>query len=286
MANPITFLFGYVRVSAPLGSAADILNIAQKHGVVYRNQKSNGESISFECSLPAARRLRKICAEKEIPSLSFTEHGVPHLLIKYRKRYGIFVGIVLAVALIILSGTVVWDIRIDGENRLTERQILAELDECGLRKGVLTRGLDTDAIQTKMIIHSDDVSWISINLIGTVAHVQIRESEPLPEEKKEPSAANLVATDDGEIVGFEEVKGDIAVKLGDLVGKGELLVSGIRESKTQGFIYSVAQGRVFAKTKTEYSVEIPLKYETKRYKDEVYEEKYLIFFNKEIKVAF
>ena len=284
MANPITFLFGYRTIKADISSAADIFNGAREFGIVYRNQKSDGETISFECSLPAAHRLCKICNERKIPLLCITEHGLPHLLGRYRKRYGIFIGAALAVAIIILSCTVVWDIRIDGENRLTEKQILSELEACGLRIGTATRGLDTDVIQTRMIIHSDDISWISINLIGTVAHVEIRESEPLPEEKKPLTAANLVATDDGELVGFEEVKGDISVKIGDLVNSGDLLVSGIRESKTQGFIYSVADGRVFAKTKSEYSVDIPLKYERKKYTDDVNEEKYIILFNKEIKI--
>ena len=284
MANPITFLLGYRTIAADISYAADIFNVAREFGIVYRNQKSDGQTISLECSLPAARRLCKICDERAITLSSVTEHGLPHLLGRYRKRYGIFVGIVIAVVLIILSGTVVWDIRIDGEKRLTEKQILSDLEACGLRIGTATRGLDTDVIQTRMIIHSDDISWISINLIGTVAHVEIRESEPLPEKEYPPLAANLIATDDGEIVGFEEVKGDISVKIGDLVNRGDLLVSGIRESKTQGFIYSVADGRVFAKTKSEYSVEIPLKYERKKYEDKAYVEKYIIFFNKEIKI--
>ncbi len=284
MANPITFLFGYRTIKAELGQAAAIFNIAREYGIVYRNQKSDAESISFECSLPAANRLKKICESRGILFISDTEHGVPHLLKRYRKRYGIFVGALLCVALIFLSGTAVWDIRIDGESRLTEKQILSELDACGLRIGSPIRSLDTDVIQTRMIIHSDDISWISINLIGTVAHVEIRESEPIPEENILPKAANLVATDDGEIVGFEEVRGNIVVKIGDFVGRGELLVSGIHESATQGFIYKVAQGKVYAKTKSVYSVDIPLKYDHKRYKDEVYLEKYIIFFNKEIKI--
>ena len=284
MANPISFLFGYRRIKADMLSAADVFNVAREHGIVYKNKKSDEGSICIECSLPAARRLKKICAERGIPLISDTEHGAPHLLFKYRKRYGIFLGAILCVALVILSGRVVWDIRIDGERRLTEEQILSELDACGLHIGTPTHSLDTDVIQTRMIIYSDDVSWISINLIGTVAHVEIRESEPIPEEKIPPKAANLVATEDGEIVGFEEIRGDIAVKIGDFVSRGDLLVSGIRDSETHGFIYKVAQGRVYAKTKSVYSVDIPLKYQKKTYKDDVYEEKYLIFFNKEIKI--
>ncbi len=284
MANPITFLFGYRTIKADISVAADIFNITREYGIVYRNQRSDAESISFECSLPAAGHLKKICEKRGISFISDTEHGIPHLLGRYRHRYGLFVGALVCVALIFLSGRAVWDIRIDGENRLTEKQIIEELDTCGLRIGSPIRELDTDVIQNRMIIYSDDISWISINLVGTVAHVEIRESEPVPEEKIEPKAANLVATDDGEIVGFEEVRGDIVVKIGDFVNRGDLLVSGIYDSKTQGFIYSVADGKVYAKTKSSYSVDIPLKYERKKYEDKIYEEKYIIFFNKEIKI--
>ena len=284
MANPISFLFGYRIIKAELGAAADIFNAAHEYGIVYRNRRSEADTVAIECSLPAARRLKKICDARGIPLLSDTEHGVPHLLGKYRRRYGIFIGCVLCVALVILSGTAVWDVRIDGEKRLSEKQIIEELDACGLSIGTKTRSLDTDVIQTRMLIYSDDISWISINLIGTVAHVEIRESEPLPLEEPQLAAANLVASEDGEIVGFEDIRGDVAVRIGDIVNQGELLVSGIRDIELQGFVYKVASGKVYAKTKSVYSVDIPLKYEKKTYTDEVFEEKYLIFFNKEIKI--
>lgn len=284
MANPISFLFGYHIIKAELSAAADIFNAAHEYGIVYRNRRSESGTVSIECSLPAARRLKKICAARGIPILSDTEHGVPHLLGKYRRRYGVFIGGALCVALVILSGTAVWDIRIDGDKHLSEEQILDELDACGLRIGTPVHLLDTDIIQTRMLIYSDDVSWISINLIGTVAHVEIRESEPQPPEKPDFKAANLVASEDGEIVGFEDIRGDITVKIGDLVSQGDLLVSGIRDIEMQGFVYKVASGKVYAKTKSVYSVDIPLKYEKKTYKNEVFEEKYLIFFNKEIKI--
>ena len=165
MANPITFLFGYRKIKAEIRHAADILNVAREYGIVYRNQKSDADLISLECPLPAARLLKRICEKRGISFISDTEHGIPHILGKYHRRYGIFVGALLCVVLVFLSGRAVWDIRIDGENRLTEKQILAELDMCGLRIGSPIKDLDTDVIQNRMIIYSDDVSWISINLI-------------------------------------------------------------------------------------------------------------------------
>ena len=152
MANPITFLFGYRKIKTQMCFAADIFNIARDYGIVYRNQRSDAESISFECSLSAARRLKSICEKRGIPFLSNTEHGLPHLLGRYRHRYGIFLGALFCVALIALSGTVVWDIRIDGENRLTEKQVLSELEACGLKIGCPVNTIDTDVIQNRVII--------------------------------------------------------------------------------------------------------------------------------------
>ena len=284
MANPITFIFGYRIITADIVFAAQIFNLCRTHGIVYRNQVSDGNTVCFECSLITARKLEKICLSNEIPLISAKDRGVPHLFYKYRHRYGLFFGLVLSILLMFLSSTVIWDIRIDGENRLSEGEIIAALNECGLSVGSPIKKLDVDVIQNRMIIYSDDISWISINLSGTVAHVEIRESEPTPPEKVKYAAANLVAEVDGEVCGFEDVRGEIVVKLGDLVRCGELLVSGIRESKTQGFSYTAAEGKVFAKTESSYSVEIPLKYEKKVYEECKYIEKYLVFFNKDIKI--
>ena len=284
MANPVNFILGYKTVTADIRFAADIFNVCKENGIIYNNQKANEGTVSLECSLYYARRLESLCKEKEIPILSSKPHGIPHIVYKYRHRYGLLAGLIISVLLTILSTLFVWDIRIDGEKRLSEKQIIDDLNTCGIHVGSLIKSLDTDVIQNRMIIYSDEVSWISINLVGTVAHVEIREVEPLHEKTKKPIAANLVATEDGEITGFEEVRGDIAVKIGDRVREGELLVSGIRESSTQGFSYTCADGKVFAKTLTSYSVEIPLEYDKKVPTGKVYIEKHLVFFNKDVKI--
>ncbi len=284
MPNPIIFLFGYKTIRADLTHAAKILNLCGFYGIPYRNQECDGNEISLECSLFGTTRLLRLCEKNEIPIISVVSHGLPHLFFSYRRRYGLLVGVIIAAALLFLSGRFLWDVRIDGESRLTEKQVIEELRACGLYVGMPLKKIDADVIQNRVMIYSDDVSWISINLSGTVAHVEIRETQKLPEETAPPAAANLVATSDGEIAGFEEVRGEVVVKLGDLVREGDLLVSGIRDSTTLGFTYTAADGKVFAKVPFEYEVEVPLEYEKKEYAEKVYCEKYIVFFDKEIKI--
>ena len=284
MKNPITFLFGYKTISVELVHAAKLLNLCGFYGISYHNQVYDETKICIDCSLFGAMRLLRLCEKNGIPVLSLTPHGIPHLLFAYRHRYGIFLGLIISAALIFMSGNFLWDVRIEGETRLSEKQVIEELRACGLFVGMPLKKIDADVIQNRVMIYSDDVSWISINLSGTVAYVEIRETQKLPEKKEKPKAANLVAASDGEITDFIEVKGEIAVKIGDFVREGDLLVSGIRDSKKLGFTYTAADGQVFAKVTEELEVKIDLNYEKKEYLDKSYCEKYLVFFNKEIKI--
>ena len=285
MANPITFIFGYCRISADITDAADIFNICATHGIVYRSQRTANAQISFECSLPAAKKLKHHCNGRGIELLSLTSHGIPKLLAGYKHRYGVFAGLFISLIIFLYSGGILWDIRIEGElDRLTKSEITEQLNTCGLKIGMNKKDVNTGEIETRVIVYSDDISWISINLFGNVAHVEIREAVPLPEESELYDAANLVASRDGQIEGFEEVRGDIVVKAGDLVREGDLLVSGIYDSKSLGFIYKCASGKVFARVRSDYEVTAALEYDEKIYTGEGLVEKYLVFFNKEIKI--
>ena len=127
MHNPIIFLFGYKTIRADMSCAAKILNLCGDYGIPYISQRTDSESFYIECSLPSAIRLLRLCEKNGIELLSVTPHGLPHLLYTYRRRCGLFLGAIIAVVLIFLSGRFLWDIRIDGERKLTEKEVLDEL---------------------------------------------------------------------------------------------------------------------------------------------------------------
>ena len=282
MRGILLFIFGYVSLSAERARAHEIMNLCMERGYVYRDLRFEGDRIYFNCSLGTAKKLSDVCGARGIEIVRLRERGVPSLLGRYRRRYGFFAGLALFAAIFFLSGTVIWGIKIDGNARLSEREVLTELRRCGLSVGSRKSGLDVSAIENRVLIESDEISWISVNIIGTVAEVEIREIE-VEEEREQYLASNIVAARDGQIELFEDVRGNIVLNIGDYVRKGELIVSGLYDSQTQGIRYTDAKGRVLARTERDISVSIPLKYEKKRYTGKVFTEKYLIFFEKEIK---
>lgn len=285
MIHPVRFIFGYRKIRVSSRYAAEILNICMLNGYIYYNFDVDNESglLTFECGLRTSRKIMRSCGMYGIDAEIVKESGIPSVFMRYRRRYGIFAGIAAFILITVLSGSVLWDIRIEGNRELTDDEVKAQLAICGLTVGSRLSELDTDILENRVMIYSDDIAWISVNIRGTVAQVEIREVQRSDEEE-EYDAANLIASCDGQIELFEEVKGNTVVKIGDCVRKGDLLVSGIYDSGTRGCRFVCARGKVLARTQHEYHVEIPLEYQKKVYTGNTSVEKYLIFFEKEIKI--
>ncbi|MBP3314415.1 MAG: sporulation protein YqfD [Clostridia bacterium] len=281
--HPFLFLIGYRVYSSDRDSVKRLVDLCRNENIPYRDIEFTDDRASVVISFFYSFRLEKRARELDIPLVLISSHGIPAIAMRYRHRYGLFVGILLSLALIILSGSVIWDIRIDGERKLSEREVKAVLSECGLELGTRRRSLDIDTLENRVLILSDDIAWISVNIIGTVAEVEIRELEIAEEKEELCDASNLVAELDGRIVGFENAKGNIAVEIGESVTEGQLLIGGIYGDEESGFRYTNAQGRVLAEVERTFEVEIPRTEPKKVYTGEVKCEKYLIFFKKRIK---
>lgn len=284
-AHPLIFLFGYKRLRISLSRLEDMLNICRTQNITYRFVSVfEDEGYAELCiSFFASRRLLSLAKEREIEVLNIIEGGIPALIKKNSHRAGLPIGLLFSICLMVLSSCVIWDIRVDGAIQTSEESVKELLEDCGLSVGKLRRSLNVSAIENRALILSDDICWISINIIGTVAEVEIRESDPPPEPSEGDSAENIVAERGGIIVGFEDARGKIAVNIGDAVAKGDLLIGGIYGDEDNGFRYTAAKGRVLAECELELIADISRRYEKKNYTGREKCEKYLIFFKKEIK---
>ena len=284
MLKPFSFLFGSRRLRVLRSTAGEVMNLFRVSGYTYSNFEFCGDYACFSCSVSVSKSIIAACEARGISVSVERERGIPFILKRYRHRYGVFIGIFLCFFLIFMSGRVVWDIRVEGNRAMSDEEVISELFECGFQIGALKSNLDIDAIEMRTLVFSDKISWISINLLGTVANVEIREMDTPPDERTPNFAAsNLVATRGGVIEDFEDVRGEVVVKIGDIVGEGDLLVSGLYGDDKTSFRYTCAKGEVLARTTHDFSVEIPLKYTDKVYSDKVKCEKSIIFFEKEVK---
>ncbi len=281
MMHPLLFFFGYSVISFSESESVRVINACAMGEIDYFDLGTTDGKRRLRVSLLGASRLSRGCRREGIELTVESRHGLPVLLSSAVRRPGILVGLVIAVCAIVFSQSVIWDVRVEGNETVPSEEIIALLEECGVGVGTKKRGLDIAAIENKVLILSDDISWISVNVIGNIAEVQVREIASVPEDE-DYAASNLVATRSGTVVEFIEIKGNLDVKLGEAVSEGQLLVGGIYGSETDGFRLVRSKGKVLALCDHEYTVKVPLQYEKKVYTARKKTRKSLIFFEKEV----
>ena len=277
------FLRGSCTVAVPPVHRTAAMNLCMQMGLQYANfvWREDG-SIQFSCAAPSARRFLAACRARNIVAEIVAHRGIPKLLSRLRARVGLLVGAVLAVTLIVLSGLFVWDVQVSGNETLTEGDVIEQLRACGFGVGSYLPSLRIREVENRVLMASERIGWLSINTEGTVARVQIIEhvsGDVSGEDSYSKKPANLVAARDGQIEYLELLRGNSVVTVGQAVKKGELIVSGLYDSKTGSFRYTRAAGRVMARTERTVKVEIPFSFEEKVYGEPYLQEVELCFFN-------
>ncbi len=280
-----SFLFGYSVISSARENAEKIINMCNGSAIPFSSVIFEGdEALTFCVPLFYERKLIKLAKNKNIELYVTSRRGLPALLLRYRLRAGLLAGLITALICFVIASGLVWDIRIDGAIRVNEQKLRATFNECGLRVGAKLCDIDADVLENQILILSDDISWVSVNLSGNVASVEIRELDYAPKsEYGDALYSNVVASQEGVIVEFEDVRGEIVTEIGEAVCRGQLLISGITGGEGLPTRLTDAHGRVFAEVEERIEIKIPQKYIKKVTKSNVKTEKSLFFFENEIK---
>ena len=283
--NGKSFLLGYSVISSARENAERIINSCNERAIPFSSVIiEDDDTLSLCVPFFYERKLVKVMKENEIEIKVLSRHGIPALLYRHRLRAGIIAGLACALVCFFYSAGLVWDIRIDGATRVDEQRLLAVFNECGLKVGAKLRDIDADVLENQILILSDDISWVSINLSNNVANVEIRELDYAPpSEYGDALYSNVVASQNGVIVEFEDVSGQIVTEIGEAVCRDQLLISGIVGGEGLPTRLTNAHGRVLAEVEEVIEIKIPQKYIKKVTKSNVKTEKSLFFFKNEIK---
>lgn len=259
--KPQEFICGVCRVCVPESDTLKLLNVLLKSGIVYRGFATADGQTVISVTHRAAERLKILCGAADIGLTVSSVGGIPHLWRRLRGRWGLWAGLAAAILLLWAGNSVIWEVHINGNERMSEREVCELLAGYGVAPGMPLRSLDVDYIQTCVERDSPDVAWLSINMVGVVAEVELREEEkPSGRVTEEGDGVNLVAARDGVIIAYEISTGEPVPPAGSAVKEGELLVSGLIDSGRLGWRVRRAAGRVLARTVHTLSVSVPYEY--------------------------
>ena len=174
--------------------------------------------------------------------------GLVSILPFFAKRTGITAGLAVSLALLFASPRFVWDIRFEEGMDRPVPEILEALRDAGIEEGSFIPALNLNVIEDRFLIGYGGASHISINVEGSVANIILRFREEPPPGAIPSGVSNIVAEHDGQIVRLAVSSGQVMVRAGDTVKRGDLLVSGIVDSRIHGAVTARSAGVILAST--------------------------------------
>jgi similar to stage IV sporulation protein len=205
------------------------------------------------------KKIRPVAKKSKCKVRLLNKVGLPFIINKYRKRKLFFAGAFIFLALIIFLSSFIWNIEITGNDKIEASRLESELAQMGIKIGAFKFSINTDDAVNRIMLDSDDISWISIFIKGTKVCVELRERIPVPEIIPDDIPCDVVAKRDGVIKSVIAKGGKEAVVEGETVTEGQVLISGkvTFENKKDEFLLVHAMGTVTARTW--YQEEVPVK---------------------------
>ena len=237
------YLFGYRSVSAEAGSEAKLASALIYLGIGSRRD-SDG---SFRVREGDFARLRAYLGGRV--RFGFSElKGLPGGILRQRSYIIPFIAFILSLILAYLLSSVVWDVRIEADDGIDTNEIREMLSEVGVGVGSSLEDIDIERAENALLLECEDLAWVQINRRGTVLTVKTRgKMSGAPSTDILPFCSNIVAEKDGVIEEITVMRGVAAVRPGDTVRAGDILISGI-VSNESGVHFVRAEGTVIAYT--------------------------------------
>ena len=240
----LSYVLGYLKLSVEGYYIERFINICKNNKITIWNLKRNKEiELYLNVRISEFKKICEIAKKTKCKIKIKNKKGIPFLLHKYKKRKIFLILLILITCFIGFSSNFVWNVEIKEENG----QKLEDIENAGLKTGILKSKVKTKEIINNIRLQRKDVAWIGIELKGTNAIVKLVKADEKPEIIDENEYCSIISNKSGIITKISAQTGTANVKVGDIVKENDVLINGWMEGKFTGIRYVHAKGDVEAK---------------------------------------
>ena len=245
------FLRGYLRVVFKGDSPQRILSLSAKNQITLWDTGLARNGLETYIYIKDFYKLPQIIRKSGLRAHILAKKGLPIILGKNRFRLGFFGGIIMFFAFLQIMSGYIWVIDVTGNKSVPTEDIINACETIGIRQGVKANKIDSKVQRERLLLKVNGLAWASLNVEGSRLTVNVSEIKNMQNEKM-PS--NLKAALDGIVKHIDVTSGDCVVKVGDTVKRGDVLVSGVKET-SDGTVFIHSSGSIIAETLRYYKAE-------------------------------
>jgi similar to stage IV sporulation protein len=239
------------------------LNMAAQAGVrVYDVRRASYTVLRAMVTPRGLNKLKSVVPEKYAVTVSKSA-GLAVGMKRLARRRAIAIGLVLVILAAVAASFFVWEIRVTGIDIREAMALESELETFGIYPGAFKGNIDLQKAETKLIISHDEFAWIDIKFSGVVAMVTVVPAELPPEMVDDSRPCNIVAKKDALIESVTALSGQAAVKSGQTVRAGDVVISGLVWKEGLPRLMFAARGKVIGRVWYRASETAPMSEETR-----------------------
>ncbi len=252
------YIIGYIRISIEGYYIERFINICRNNKIAIWNLKRDKNvKLELNVGIKDLKRVAKIAKKTKCKMRITKKKGLPFLFNRYKKRKLFFAFLIAIIIILAISSNFIWNIQIVEEDKDTMENLYQDVIDSGLTIGTMKSKINTKDIINKVRLKRDDIAWMGIELKGTNAIVKVVKATAKPDIIDDEDYCNIVSDKQGIITKISAQNGTIAVKVGDTVNVGTILINGWMEGKYTGIRYVHAKGEIQAKVWHTKSKKIP-----------------------------
>lgn len=188
---------------------------------IYNIKKEDDGISQFEVGYRDRKKTKQILEREGYQILSVTNHGILFNIKKIFFRYGIVAGLIFCLLFYILQYNFILQIKVLGQPSEIQ-SLIKEYVQDNL-KSSFKYNIDTKKIENSIKERFDEVSSVSVAIYGQTLLINYNPST-IPEQLQ-GEFDPIISQYDGMITDIELISGTLNVHVGDIVQKGDELVS-------------------------------------------------------------
>ena len=269
MSRAVNYLRGQVLVRVESAFPERVLNLCAARDLGFWDLQWESET-AFTCRLSRAdfRELRRAAGKLECSVTPLRRSGAPYTLHRLLSRPALAAGAVAVGLWLVLGSFFIWEFTIEGNETLPDEVILRALEEQGVGIGSFGLSLDGEDLRNRILLELPELVWLTVNVSGCRASVQVRERVPVPETVDRKALSNLVARRAGLVLEIHAFSGVKCVVEGMSVEEEQILISGVEDTENFGARTTAGLGEVKGRTWHTLTAKLPLTVQKKVYAGE------------------
>lgn len=260
VVNFINRMLGIVKISIEGFFIEKFINICTYRKIKLNNIKRlNGCILEAEVNISDFRKLHQICRKTKCRLKILDKKGIPFLLHRYRKRKVAIFALIIIIVSVIYANCLIWKIDISCEDAEVLNAISQQLQEMNIKQYTLKSRVDLDVVKNDLMINIQDITWVEMEFKGVVLNVEAKTGKLPPDVIDENEYCNVVANKTGVIEKVIVKNGIKVAEPGQIVEKGDLLITGLITSEVVDDWLVHADGEIYAKVWYGKTIQVPLK---------------------------